>query len=458
MKDYYCFDIAFPNIVFDEFMSNSEKVKSIHHAHIYSKENEIEVRVLFESNTYFGRKLSLWASSINWKTFGTFIEASNVNQNERLEKIDFGGASLVGIKNGTNQYEGNLQYVIINIDVVKFYWQPSQENTNTAEFYLNETGFKAVKSFYTPLMETEDGEFSFKRMNGTDVFYTIDKGKFRPEFNFCVRDDKSASEAKIIKEPKIQFIYTENVTEEEALKYGDIIRIITSFYFHSNVNYSLIRIHLEKNTITIKRVNKPNHMEPTGNFWGFKNFWDLHKFLSSDWQKTTFENHGKLPKVVEMFIQAISVYNSSRYLIFYNIIEIIKGGDKEIKSEFTQLLNDDERKVKFDEALEVLLKTIGSEEHTDFKNKWQGVSSKLKYKPMKSPMEEFLRKSKLDPDTFPIKLKKIIELRDDFTHGSTNIVQSEELDKANKFLYRISGILILQLMGVQEWELDLKLD
>ena len=186
MKDYYCFDISFPNIDFDSQMTSAEKSKLIHHAHLYSKENEIEIRILFDSKTYLGKKLSHWVSTINWKTFGSFIETSNANQNDRLEKIDLAEASLLSVKNGSNQYEGNLEYVIINIDTVKLYWEPWLANKNTAEFYLNDTGFKAVKSFYTPLLESEEGEFSFKRMNGMDVFYNIDKGKFRPEFNFCI--------------------------------------------------------------------------------------------------------------------------------------------------------------------------------------------------------------------------------------------------------------------------------
>lgn len=121
MKDYYCFEISFPTIDFDSFMSNSEKSISIHHAHLFSKENEIEIRIFFESKTYFGRKLSIWASRINWRDFGSFIQSSKESQNDRLKKIDFSNSALLGMTNGTDQYEGNLEYVSIKIDSVKFY-------------------------------------------------------------------------------------------------------------------------------------------------------------------------------------------------------------------------------------------------------------------------------------------------------------------------------------------------
>lgn len=457
MKDYYCFDISFPNIDFDSQMTSAEKSKLIHHAHLYSKENEIEIRILFESKTYLGKKLSHWVSTINWKTFGSFIETSNANQNDRLEKIDLAEASLLSVKNGSNQYEGNLEYLIINIDTVKLYWEPWLENKNTAEFYLNDAGFKAVKSFYTPLLESEEGEFSFKRMNGMDVFYNIDKGKFRPEFNFCIKDDKSKSETKIIKEPKIQFIYNENITEKEAIKYGEIVRVLTSFYFHSNINYTLTRIHLEKNTIAIQKISDPNFREPNGNLWGFKNFWDFNKFLSSDWQKSSTANYDKLTIVLKRFLHAIDVYDSSKFLIYYSIIEYLKATHKEIRSEFSFVGTKKNRTELCNEAINKLLEMVPQTEQEEFKTKLTSFRTDLKYRPMKQPIEEFLSKSEIEIEKYSINLKRLVEIRNSLIHGSSEVITNDELDKANRLLYRISGILILQLMGVKEWQLDLEL-
>lgn len=169
MKDQYCFDISFPNIEFDSYILGHKESALVHHAHLLPKENEIEIRILFDSKTYFGKKLSRWVSKINWKKFGSFLQITNENQNDGLQKIDLAQTSLLSITNGSTQFDGNFEYVSIKIDCVKFYWNPSAENINTGEFYLNEAGFNVVKDFYTPLLGI-NGEFSFNRMNGMDFF------------------------------------------------------------------------------------------------------------------------------------------------------------------------------------------------------------------------------------------------------------------------------------------------
>ncbi|HCN84955.1 MAG TPA: hypothetical protein DIT07_15260 [Sphingobacteriaceae bacterium] len=438
-------------------MTDAKKSKLIHHAHLYSRENEIELRILFESNTYFGRKLSLWASQINLKMFGSFIQTSNENQNDRLEKIDFTNASLLGVTNSTSQYEGDFEYVIIKIDCIKFYWIPSKENINTAEFYLNEYGFKVVKNFYAPLFGI-DGGFNISRMNGMDVFYTLENTEFRPEFNFCYSDNKSNSEAKITKEPKIQFRYKDNITETEAIKYADLIRTIASFYFHTPIDYTLSRIHLEKNTITIKKIQKKSALESSGNFLGFKNYWNFHKLMNSNWQKSALDNNDMLIIVVSRFLHAKNVYDTSKFLIYYSIIEYLKAMHDEINSEFSFIGTKKTRNTKCNEAVNLLLEIVPKEEQEEFKIRLDSLKDGLKFRPMKRPLEELLLKNKINLNECSIDLKKLVEIRNSLVHGSPKIINYDELEKANKLLYRITGILILQLIGVNEWELDLNLE
>lgn len=145
MRDYYCMDVSFPGVDFDKFMPDSEKSKLIHHAHLLLKENEIEIKIFFEPGTYFGRKLSIWVSKINWRTFGSFIQTSNESQNDRLQRIDLKNSELLEMTNGSQQYEGDLEYVSIKIDSTKLYWNSVESKLNTAEFYLNEAGFEIVK-------------------------------------------------------------------------------------------------------------------------------------------------------------------------------------------------------------------------------------------------------------------------------------------------------------------------
>jgi hypothetical protein len=453
MKDYYCFEISFTSIDLDNFMPNSEKSISIHHAHLYSKINEIEIKIFFESKTYFGRKLSIWASRINWRDFGSFIHASKESQNDRLKKIDFLNSTLLSITNGTNQYEGKLEYVSIKIDSVKFYWNPLKSEYNTAAFYFNEAGFKVVSDFYAPLFGS-DGDFKISRMKGMDEFYKIDKAEFRPEFDFSFSDDKSNSETRITKDPVLKFRYKENITEEEAIKYAEIIRLLASFYLHLKIDYTLSRIHLLEHTITIKKIHKESITSSSGSLSGFKNYWDFHKFMQSNWKQHALKNYKKLSKVIEMFNQSLTVDNISSFLIRFNIIEICMSGIKITDEKFQSVLSETEKQKIYNEASTLLLQTIMPSDHEDFLAKWEGVKNKLAYKPMKSPLLNFFESQKLTPSKFPISVNKIKDIRDKITHGSINKVKHDQLEKANILLYRITGILILNLLGIDEWTLD----
>lgn len=105
-----------------------------------------------------------------------------------------------------------------------------------------------------------------------------------------------------------------------------------------------------------------------------------------------------------------------------------------------------------------LLETIDKSEHEEFKKRWHNVLTLLQNKPMKNQLTSFLESQNLDPKTFPIKLDILKKLRDSITHGSVDKVNTEELRQANILLYRISGILILNLMGIKEWKLNTEIN
>lgn len=73
---------------------------------------------------------------------------------------------------------------------------------------------------------------------------------------------------------------------------------------------------------------------------------------------------------------------------------------------------------------------------------------------MKNQLVLFLKSQNLDIKSFPISIKDLSNLRNNITHGSINNVDVEQLRKANILLYRISGIIILNLMGIKNWKLD----
>ena len=460
MSDYHSLDIEFPNVDFDSYkIRNTTDVSKVHHAHLYANKAEIELKIFFDDLTYFGDKFLHWLSKIDWKKFGSFlkVELSNNHTNERLQKVDLSDAKLVGATNSTNFYENDKKYIIVRIDTVKFYWNPIELEILTAEFYLADKGFRVLEPFYSILSPKSflknDGKFDIRRMHDSTRFYKLGNSTFRPEYNFVSKDSFNERVATVTKEPKIQFKYRKGINEKEAIFYGDVVLMLSSFYFHIKIDYTLRRIHLPEHTITIKNVEQKNFFDTFGNLWGFGIHWEFDKFLQASWQKETVKNYTLLSKAIALFNQSLLVDSYSSFLIRYNIIEICDKQKKE-NVKFNVILNKKQLKEKQDEALKALLETIGKKEHEDFKKRWHNVQTILQNKPMKNQLITFLESQNLDTKTFPIKIDTLKNLRDNITHGSIDKVNAEQLRQANILLYRISGILILNLMGIKDWKLN----
>jgi len=460
MSDYHCLDIEFPQVDFSKYSypNTKAKISKVYHAHLYSRKDEIELRILFDEKTRFGDLLMDWTSKIDWRKFGTFIkvELTKNHTNERLQKIDLSEAKLIGATGSSSFYENNKKYIIVRIDTVKFYWNPVKEENNEGEFYLDDKGFRVVQSFYSSLTPKSwfknDGNFNIGRMNDSIKFFKLAKSIFRPEFNFVTKDDQKGRIATVTKEPKIQFKYRKGITEKEAIFYGDVILMLASFYYHIKIDYVFRRIHLSENTITIKNLEQNNFLETSGNLKSFGIYWSFNKFLQSSWQKESITNFTLLSKAISLFNQSHLVDSYSTFLIRYNIIEICDK-QKQDNVKFKLSLNKRQVKRKQDEALVKLLETIDQNEHEEFRKRWHNVQTLLQNKPMKNQLVLFLENQNLDPNTFPIKLNDLKRLRDNITHGSIDKVDAEQLRQANILLYRISGILILNLIGIKDWEL-----
>jgi hypothetical protein len=465
MSDYHCLEIEFPNVDFSDYgYPNKEaKISKIHHAHLYTGKDEIELRILFDKKTGFGDSLMGWIGKIDLRKFGSFIkvELTKNYTNNRLQKIDLSDAKIIGFSNSTNFYEGGKKYTIIKIDTVKFYWNPVKEENNTGEFYLDDKGYRVIAPFYSFLSSKtlfkNDGNFNIGRMYDSSKFYKLAKSTFRPEFNFVPKDDHEQRIAMVTKEPKIQFKFTEGIKEHEAIFYGDIVLMLASFFHHIKIDYVFRRIHLPENTITIKNIEQKDFLDTIGNLWGFGIYWDFNKFLQSTWQKECVKNFTLLSNAISLFNQSHLVDSYSTFLIRYNIIEICDK-QKEDNVKFKHAMNKKHTKEKQDEALAKLLETIDKNEHEEFKKRWHNVQALLQNKPMKNKLASFLENQRLDPKEFPLKLDDLKILRDRITHGSIEKVNTEQLRCANILLYRISGILILNLMGIKDWKLNTQIN
>jgi hypothetical protein len=464
MSDYHCLEIEFLNVDFSSYYIKSKvEISKVFHTHLYANKDEIELKIFFDNKTYFGEKLMDWTSKIDWKKFGSYIkvELTKNHTNERLQKVDISEAKLLGSTNSSNYCENGEKYIIVRIDTVKFYWNPVEHENLTAEFYLGDKGFRVVESFYAYLSPKSflknDGRFEIGRMNDSTLFYKLGKSSFRPEYHFVSKDDRKERIATVTKEPKIQFKYQKGITEKEAIFYGDVVLMLASFYHHIKIDYVLRRIHLPESTITIKNLEGKNFIDTSGNLWGFEIYWDFNKFLQASWQKETVKNFTLLSKAITLFNQSHLVDSYSAYLIRYNIIEICDR-QKQDNVKFTLALNKKQTNAKQNEALAKLLETISPNEHEEFKKRWHNVQTLLQNKPMKNQLVSFLESQNLDPKTFPVKIDDFKKLRDNITHGSINKVNPEQLRQANILLYRISGVLILNLMGIKEWILKTEIN
>jgi hypothetical protein len=460
MSEFHCLDIAFPDVDFSPYYIKGKKeIDKIHHAHLFARTDEIEIRIFYDDSSYFGEKLATWTSSIDFKKFGSFIKVdlTKNHTNERLQKIDLSASKLSGLSNGSNYYEDNKKYVVVKIDTVKFYWNPNEENENTSEFYLDDKGFRVVEPFYgifgPKTFFKNDGKFEINRMNDSTKFYKLGKSTFRPEFNVYSKDKKKDRTATSIKEPKIQFKYQKGITEEEAIFYGDVVLILASFYHHIKIDFTLRRIHLAESTITIKNIEQKNYFDTKGNLWGFEIHWDFSKFLQSSWQKETLKNFELLSKAVTLFNQSLLVDNSSAFLIRYNIIEIC-GKTSAADGIWNFTLKNDELDKFFIDMRESISNIIAATEQEHFNNKWNSIQNIIKSKSLRKQLEDSLTKHDINVETLPIRTSKIVQLRNNITHGSLDKVNAEDLRKANILLYRISGILILNLMGIKDWKLN----
>lgn len=210
MSKYHCLDIEFPGVDFSRYyVKNDTEISKVHHAHLFTMDDEIELRIFFDDQSFFGEKFMTWSGKINRRKFGSYLKVEVIKNhtNDRLQKIDLSEAQLLGSTNSSSYYENGKKYISVRVDTVKFYWNPVKRENYTAEFYLDDKGFRVVEPFYSFLSPKSflknDGKFDIGRMKGSTKFYKLEKSSFRPEFFFVSKDDRKERVAKVTKEPKI---------------------------------------------------------------------------------------------------------------------------------------------------------------------------------------------------------------------------------------------------------------
>jgi len=440
----YCLNISFPNTEFSSIK---------YHGHLLIKEEEIELKIFYESGKSDWRTLSDWTRTINWNDFGNYLSVEYIDDDENVQKIDLFDAKLLKFTTESNQNEGNHSYILLLIDYVKLYSKSDGENNNVGDFYFNDAGFHVVKDLYYPLSE-EDSKFTIRLRKESEDIHTFKFGSFKFEFHFWKKDRGDFREAKIIKEPRVRFTYEEGISEKEIFYYSEVVALLASFYFGLKVDYIFSSVTFNNQTVTIKKVGNNTLTERAGNLWAFRYYFDFTHFLKCSWEANLSKDFKKFKKSVDMYLQSMVVDSNSRFLIRYNILEILMGGEKKLDNKFELALDKETVKAKYEEALKILLDTIKPDDYNEFRKKWLGVPSKLSYRPMKSPLLTFLQGQGLKPDEFQINVDRLKEMRDSITHGSIDTINSRELHRANVLLYRISGVILMNLLGAKPWVFD----
>lgn len=454
----YCLNIEFKNVNLNNYFIKTDFEFKEFKTDLYVSSDTIEFHIHYDSVMYLGEKIGMCLQKMSWKQFTANIKLSGFEKIQNLLKIDLSESSVTNFKNTINLNKKSQSLLILKIDIIKFYWESNKDYLNTGSFHLHDSGFKVVQPFYGILSTNDENNFGFNRMNGCEEYYTLEKSKFRPEFIFNFKDNKSENIAQITKNPLIKFKYSEEISKQEALHYGEAIKLIASFYYHTPIEYKRICINLKEYSLVIINTIQQFYPKQLEGLHGFDNFWNFPKFLKANWQENLLKNYNVLYKAIELFNQSHLVSDNSKFLIRYNIIEICNKLPK-IKDSYTTKGTKQEKKLAHKNALENILSTLEDNEHESFKIKWQAtLPNLLKYKPMKGQLEIFLESQNIDISKSSITIKKLTELRNNITHGSLNKIDNNDLRKANILLYRISGILILSLLGINEWKLDINLD
>ncbi|MDN3618231.1 MULTISPECIES: hypothetical protein [Polaribacter] len=449
-EEIYCLDLTFT----DELFENEQKD---FHSHLVLRDNEIELQILFDPKIRFGYIFENWVNLIgDSNKIGKHIKVNSKFSNQNILKIDFEESEIKTFTIGGNRREGNKEYISINLSTIKIYWKPNNELINTSLFYLNKAGFNFVKSYY-PAISFNNDKFEINRYNGKEGFYSHKSIEFRPEFDWITTQNNiDNNKVIIIKKPLIKINHLEEISEKEVLDYANDICKISSFFLHLNVDYISAKIYLKDFTLSIIKVkDKEFEQKPLG-LISFNLNGKISDFFQSELLTSYNENRDKLNKAIENFTQSRLVDGNSKFLLRYNIIDICMKGITQENEKYTCILSEEEKKLKYINALEIIKQTVDEKDWKSFETKWETVKLKMEYKPMKSHLEDFLTQQNISINEFPITLSRLKKIRDKITHGSVNSIKEKQLDIANILIYRINVVLILNMLGINEWKINFK--
>ena len=444
MKKYYCIEIEFKV----PFVSNAK-----FHSHLYYDENQIEIRVLLKDNLDFSRNFMTWyGDSADSDRISEFLLPEVFENQKEVIFISFQNSQIISIT--SNQIDENENdYFTIFFDRITLHKNPISIEKEYGKIYLNKDGFDLVKGFYSIFTGFgNDGKVDIGRMRGMSSFYRIGSVKFRPEFEFTVSDNKDHVSPRIEKVPILKFYFPQE-TKDEYIENAFLIACkICSFYLGNNIEFNSAVICKKSHRVIIRKVLQTKF---TLNISSLNWLLKVHRidgFLKLNWQKRYIQNQDRVNEAITNYTHSRLLDTNSKFMLLYNIIDTCMGGNKQIEDKFTLTVTKKKKASIYGEAFSIIKQTVAENEFSDFEKKWNTVQQKLIYKPMKSPLNQFLIANKIKIDSLEVSIDKMKELRNSIFHGSVDPATTYHIKKSNEVLYRITPILILNLLGITQWE------
>lgn len=433
MKEYTCINLKFK----DKSISNS-----VHHAHLYVKNEEIFIRIFeLDETPDVDRKFSMSENSL-----GYINENFDIIDSEN--KVLFEKSRIWKVTSSEFKDNNNFFTIFLtNVCIIKK--NEHKENINQGKVYLNDNGLKIVNKFYSIFSNFNDKNvFEIKRMKGMENFYECNNLKFRPELEFWWKDERISEEFTIKKIPIINYSF-ENESYESAKEKIDIICKFLSFSFGIRVNYTNLHYRTVDNIYYFSNYETLDHtynskFSPIFRF--LKENCRIEKILCTDWFNHYILKSKKLDKAIENYLHSREVDGSSKFLLLFNIIEIFN-----VKQEVEQFELNELKEENFKKALELIEETlIDKDEINLLRDKWKWSINKLILKPMKSPLEETLRQNGIEAEKFGFNFDSLKKVRDKLTHGSVSSIKEEKLKEYIYAMGKISISLILAQLGFME--------
>lgn len=435
------------------FKTNFSDGKS-YHTHLFLDTSKIELKIYHKSERDLAYNFMVSCNIKQPEYLSELLDISVSCKEIDLKGINCNHSKIKSISSDETDDLGNTFFTVI-IDQITIYKEPIIKNgSDTAKIFLNDDGFDLVKNYYSILTSfRQDGQFDIKRMSGMAEYYKIRKSKFRPEYEFEYSDKRDMKSPKIEKIPIIKFILEEDLSESDIINFIQISCKITSFYLGNNIDYFKAFISLKKCRIIIYKtldnkfklnISSINHLLRIGG---------IHSFLKLNWNKNYLNNQNLLDKAITNYTHSRLLDSNSKFLLLYNIIEICMTGSTHTGEEFKLTVSQSKKNTLYNQAFEILKETVNETDIEDFEKKWDTVKKQMIYKPMKSPLNCFLIANNIPVDELEISVGKMKKIRDKIVHGSVSSLSYEEVANANAQLFNLGAVLILNVLGIKNWEM-----